>query len=332
MQKLVIFLLFMSAVACSTSPSSTSPNKDKTVSTTYTVINLGKEFDAFWEKAKSKPFEEQVKIWDEVVEAPHQDLYDSLVYSKKYSKDWPEKKTRRLKGFFAVLPHEYEATKKVFDGFENTVAEQIKKYSAKFPDSKFTNKIYAVPGATFNGKANELSQTKETVLAFGINIMIEIDDDPDVLYSHELFHIYHHNRLNIDEKTYDEKGKLTLPLWMEGLAVYVSKEMNPSKGDDKVFMSKDLPKVPQKDIRWMAEDFLKNADAKSYDEKHPEIYQNWFNFGKQIRKDIPTRAGYLLGYHVVKELGKKYSSYEMAGWDLDKMHKEVKSTLAQLSK
>lgn len=162
--------------------------------------------------------------------------------------------------------------------------------------------------------------------------MIEIDDDPDVLYSHELFHIYHHNRLNIDEKTYDEKGKLTLPLWMEGLAVYVSKEMNPSKGDDKVFMSKDLPNVSQKDIKWMAKEFLKNADAKSYDEKHPEIYQNWFNYGKQIRKDIPTRAGYLLGYHVVKEIGKKHSSYEMAGWDLDKMHKEVKATLALLAK
>lgn len=122
-----------------------------------------------------------------------------------------------------------------------------------------------------------------------------IDDDPDVLYSHELFHIYHQNRLNIDDKTYDEKGKLTLPLWMEGLAVYVSKEMNPSKGDEVIFMSKDLPKVSQRDIKWMAKEFLKNADAKSYDEKHPEIYQNWFNYGKQVRKDIPTRAGYLLG-------------------------------------
>lgn len=299
--------------------------------TTYTVINLGKEFDIFWKSAKSKSFEEQVKIWDEVVEAPHQDLYDSLVYSKKSSKDWLEKKTKILKEFFTDLPREYEANKRAFDSFEDTVAEQIKKYSAKFPDSKFTNKIYAVPGATFNGKADELSQTKETVLAFGINIMIEIDDDPDVLYSHEFFHIYHHNRLNIDEKTYVEKGKLTLPLWMEGLAVYVSKEMNPTKGDDKVLMSKDLPKVPQEDIKWMAKEFLKNADAKSYDEKHPEIYQNWFNYGKQIRKDIPDRAGYLLGYHVVKEIGKKQSSYEMAGWDLDKIHKEVKATLALLA-
>lgn len=331
MQRLIVFLLCISAVACSTPPSNHSPNNDKVVNTPYQVINLGKEFETFWQKAKSKPFEEQIKIWDEVVEAPHQDLYDSLVYSKKYSKDWPEKKSKRLKTFFAGLPHKYEANKKVFDDFEDTVAEQIKKYSAVFPDSKFTNKIYAVTGVGFNGKASELSQTKEMVLAFGVNTMIEIDDDPDVLYSHELFHIYHYNRLNIDEKNYAEKSKLTLPLWLEGLAVYVSKGMNPSKSDDKVFMSKELPKVSQKDIRWLAREFLKNADGKLYDETQLEIYQNWFKHGKQLRKDIPTRAGYLLGYHVAKELGKKHSSYEMAGWDLDKMHKEVKATLALLA-
>lgn len=68
-----------------------------------------------------------------------------------------------------------------------------------------------------------------------------------------------------------------------------------------------------------------------YGENHPEIYQNWFNYGNQIRKDIPARAGYLLGYRVARELGKKHSSYEMAGWDLEKIHQKVKITLTLLA-
>jgi len=309
-----------------------SPRADQTSRSTYEVVNLGNEFQQFWKAAESKLFEEQITIWNELVESPHQDLFDSLVYSKKFVKDWPEKKEKRLRELFAELPTTFDSNLKVFKSFEKTLADQIRKYSKKFPDSRFTNKIYAVPGASFNGKSGELYKSKETVLAFGINIMLKIDDDPDVLYSHELFHIYHHNRLNIDSKTYDERGRLTLPLWMEGLATYVSKEMNPLKGDDKIFMSRELTRVSQEDIRWLAREFLKNADAKSFDEAKPEIYQNWFTYGRQVRRDIPTRAGYLLGYHVASELGKHHSSYEMAGWDLDRIHTKVKETLASMAK
>lgn len=145
----------MSLFGCSTlSRTQKAQEHDKA---NYQVINLGKEFEVFWEKAQGKSFEAQLKIWDEIVEAPHQDVYDTLVYSKAYSKDWQEKKIKRLKEYFADLPQKYEANKRLFDTFENTVAEQIEKFSRKFPDSKFTLKIYAVPGATFNGKSSRLS-------------------------------------------------------------------------------------------------------------------------------------------------------------------------------
>lgn len=59
---------------------------------------------------------------------------------------------------------------------------------------------------------------------------------------------------------------------------------------------------------------------------------DWFNVGARIRKDLPPRTGYLLGYRVVKELAKKYSIDEMSGFDMDRLHKEVKSILKLIAK
>lgn len=318
-------------ISCSSQPN-VPENQRGTSRTSYQIVNLGPNLDQFWQQANGKPFEQQLAIWNEIVEKPNQDLYDSLVHSKKYSKNWEEKRIKRLKRFFGKLPTEYLSYKKLFLDFDSTVGEQIRKYSARFPDSRFTGKIFAVPGASFNGKSGQLSQSKENVLAFGIDVLHEMKDDTDVLYSHELFHIYHEVKLGSDEKIWDEKAKLTMPLWMEGLATYVSKEMNPERPDDKIFMSADLPKVPEKDVKWMAKEFLKNADEKSFDESKPEVSQVWFIYGQQPRKDIPTRAGYLLGYRVVAELAKRYSSYEMSAWDFDRLHKECKAALTTLAR
>lgn len=37
----------------------------------YETVNLGPAFELFWSKAKDKTFDEQLKIWDEIVETPN---------------------------------------------------------------------------------------------------------------------------------------------------------------------------------------------------------------------------------------------------------------------
>lgn len=327
---IAIFTMFVFFSGCSSKEKDASTKIASAHSADFRVINLWPEFEKFWKLAYGKSFEQQLALWNKIVEEPHQDLYDSLVFPKNI-KDREERRRKRLEKFFLQIPQQFEVYKRLFLEFDGTVNEQIIKYSVKFPDARFTNKIFAVPGATFNGKSGDLLQSKEVVLAFGINVMLEMGDDTDILYSHELFHMYQHDRLNIDEETWNRKAKLTLPLWMEGLATYVSKEMNPEKPDEKVFMSKDLAKISEKDLKWMAKKFLENAEAKPYDDKNFETTAIWFVYGHQPRKDIPTRAGYYLGYRVVKELAKKHNTNEMAGWDLDKSHEKVKATLLKLS-
>ena len=95
------------------------------------------------------------------------------------------------------------------------MAQQIHKYTQRFPDAEFNIPIYAAVGFTFNGQSDYIdSDPNNLILAFGVDVITERDDDPNLLYSHELFHIYHMNLIGLNEEIFLKQGKLTLPLWI----------------------------------------------------------------------------------------------------------------------
>jgi hypothetical protein len=290
----------------------------------YKVINLESEFVTFWDRAKGKPFDEQVKLWDEIIEKPHQDFYDSLVWAKRHRKNWQERRREKLENYFRIYEQKSNAIESNFKSFEVVLEKQIANYKKKFPDAEFSLDIYAAPTAgSFNGKAGDIAtKPGETVLAFGMDMIVERNDDANVLYSHELFHVYHVALLDLNEEK-SKRAKLTLPLWLEGLATYVSGEFNPKASDGTILLDHNLVKT-KKDVAWLSEQFIKIADNKAWDEKDPGKYLTWFAMGKDTpRSDMPVRTGYLLGLEVTRVLAKKYSLYEMVHWDLDAVHSKV---------
>ena len=322
-------LLALLLAGCSSLPAkdSAAGEQAEILTNKYQVINLQKNFEQFWSVAKGKSFEVQLKSWNETVENPYQDVYDVLVDSKQNNSDWPAKKEKRLRSFFSKIPGHYFAYQKLFMTFDQALERQIEKFTEKFPDTNFKKKIYAIPGATFNGKSGEVGPQKETVLAFGIDIIDEYEDDIEVLFSHELFHLYHLEKLGDNPNSH-----ITLQLWIEGLATYFSYVMNPNKSLEKILMSAELTEVSQKDIRWMARQFYKISDAKTIGGKQLDLAQRWFRFGKTPRKGIPTRAGYLLGFEVVQEIAKKHSLQDMTSWNALRAHQEVKAMLGTLAR
>lgn len=323
--KLIWICLFI--VACSSPSKQGAPviTETENVSDDYQIFNLGKNFDQFWLLAQGKPFAEQLKHWNEIVESPFQDVYDAFVDDKMNNKNWQEKKEQRLQRLFRKLPTKYATYKMQFDIFNETVHDYVHKYEQKYRDVRFKAKIYAIPGATFNGKVGTTFAGPKEILVFGIDVIDEIDDDVDVLFSHEMFHLYHNQKLG-DVKN----GKMTLPLFREGLASFASWDMNPDKAFDKIMMDADLANLTSKDIRWLAKEFLKIADNKDNDIQNPQIFRRWFTYGYQVRKNLPSRAGYLLGYKVVERMSQKHSPQEMSGWTAGQVHAEVKRVLRSL--
>lgn len=336
---ILIFIALFGATGCSSLASKSSQvNKgDMKSETSYRVINLGLDFDAFWNLAKDKEFEEQVKVWNDKIEKPHQVFYDGLVWQKMSNPKWEERKIRRLKEFFPKYQSLYPSMQSEFRHFDGTLEKQIKRFTQFFPDAHFNLPIYAVPSTTFNGKGGEGGDSGDpegkTVLAFGIDMIVDRHDNPDVLYSHELFHIYHVSAIGMNEEVFVNEGRLTLPLWLEGLATYISQQINPEAPVADVLMDKDLSNVTKKQIRILAKKFISEASEKAFDPKKPEIYKKWFAIDPQFKlgRGFPQRCGYLLGLKVSEYLAKKNSLETMVHWKVAEAHQQVLLTLKEIA-
>ncbi len=298
----------------------------------YKIINLGDVFDQFWAEAHDKDFDNQLMLWDQLVEGPQQKFYDSLVYSKSHDIKWQEKKEKRLQHLFNNLRTTYPETKRLFNDFNIIVKNQIARFREHFSDAHFDNEIYVVPGATFNGRSGNISGVDKAVLAFGADIIVQLNGNLDVLFSHEVFHLYHQNKLGFTEQDYLEKGKLTLPLWTEGLATYVSFILNPNASMGDVLMSEELAIIKKQDLSVLALEFLKVSHEKSFDPLKPMIYQSWFSYGGKINDKFPTRVGYLLGFYIVRHLSSVHQIQEMVTWDIARSHRMVLQALEDLCK
>jgi len=284
------------------------------------LVVLEPEFKAFWQAAAGQPLARQMEIWDEQVERPHQSFYDSFVWEKPGNPKWLERKRRLLGKMFAQYPALYPAIVANFERFPGTLRTQIARFRQSFPDAEFTLPIYAAPVACFNGKGDEGGGSDGRggmVLAFGIDVITARADNPDILYAHELFHIYHAGAAGLSPQVFAAEGKLTLPLWMEGFATYVSGLLNRAESDGAILMDDALGRVDRKELPWLAAEFLKVADEKAVNDKNPAAYAHWFGANApKLRPDLPNRCGCWLGLAVVHELARTHRLDEMVpgGW------------------
>jgi hypothetical protein len=174
----------------------------------YEIVNLGPAFELFWLRAKDRRFDEQLKIWNEIVEIPNQEYFEGLVNCSEQDKEWSDRKTKRLSEAFNKYQTDFESIDNLFKTFNATLVHQIENYKKFFPDAEFNLPFIAMPGATFNGKGGSTAN-HELVLAFGMDMIHFLDGNPDVLYSHELFHIYHLKKANISVDYFMKSGKMT---------------------------------------------------------------------------------------------------------------------------
>jgi hypothetical protein len=319
---LVIFI-FLHLCGCSSSPYVKAP-AEKTI----TTVNMGKNFELFWRDAAKRDFNDQVSAWETYIEKDHQEFYHELVWQKPQGGDWQKKRLLKLAEIFkryrAAAPRIIEE----FHNFEKTVASQMGKFKEKFPDSHFDDiLIYAAAAPTFNGKYSFLG--KQKLLAFGVDLSVLLDNKVDILFSHELFHVYHNRALKIDKNSFGTI-QFSIPLWAEGLATFVSKEMNPQASPSDVFMDKALGSIEEKHIRELAQMYLIFVNTRLEDNENES--KKWFSGGTKLNDRFPPRMGYWLGYHVAKCLHKKHSLLEMSKWRPEQAHKNVVLALTALSK
>jgi hypothetical protein len=286
---------------------------------TFAIHDFTPDFWRFWEAAQNQPVEQQARLWQELNVAPHQAVFDDLATPCR--DQWDAAWSRAH--FFPDLPRVVPAIRSIVAGLDRQLAQANSRFLETFPDMRWSGDIYVIAsGYCFSGRAQTIEG--RSALLFGVDAIAALgmkDLIPGM--QHELFHRYHGQFFEFEVAS---AYPLWTRLWTEGMAMYVSKQLNPSASE------LDLGLVPlgmsqQVDARRseVAADFLRKFESTA--ERDAKLY-----FDSPDSKDavVPPRAAYQLGVLVVRELSKQYSIQTMAHWSQAEAKPQVRAALARI--
>lgn len=115
------------------------------------------------------------------------------------------------------------------------------------------------------------------------------------------------------------------PLWIEGLATFVSGVMNPLATDGQLLMDVELGKLCDRaHVSLWAQQYLLVMDQ----EPGGENYADWY---RVLTEQVPKRRGYCLGYRASAWIAKKDTLASMLTWDETRYGSELKMALTVLA-
>ncbi len=278
------------------------------------ILNI---MPAFWAVEAAPPMRMEARdaLFRELVLGPNQDVYGLEEFHRNLSDDGIENYLQKVQPYLPAM-HKLDAQVK------SEVQPAETRFLATFPDFASDVTVVFMPSFMhFDGQTTQLESGKLAVL-FGLDGIARFHgDDADlaVLFSHELFHAYH-NQVN---PALFKQQALYAKLWQEGLASYVSAQLNPDASEAVVMLDSRLAEADPKLVPDIARMFLAKFDSTSSDDA-----AEFFNAGYQ--GELPARSGYLLGYRVCRELGKKYDLKALARLSGDQLRTQIRETVVKL--
>ena len=271
-------------------------------------------FTAFWSAAERQPFLQQEAAWNRDIEAPRRDIYDAVVWEKQHDQYWQARRQLWLRARFARYPELAAGIPTEVRALQDAIAKQSARFKTLFPDADPHPPVTILLAPNFDAKSGVLRNGKP-VLAFAADSLLLEHAQLDIVVPHELFHLYHAQHARIRNDGVMSDAELTLPLFEEGLATYVSGELAPGHTDSELLLQDDLGNLPSEKLPAIARRFLGDARAKAIDVQHPEVFARWFHAAaRPYQPDLPNRTGYWLGLQLIRYLRRGHSLAEIAAW------------------
>lgn len=252
----------------------------------YKIINLADDFYSVYQSSQNLSQEKRAEFFSEYFTSEFSPFYSNKNFDKSIAN-------------FSEIQEVYLLKNKLLSKNLNNSMEA---FITTFSDFKPKTPIYILHSlGGFNGAKRNLDG--KSYLIYGVDLIAKYhtwkNDTP--FFHHELFHVYH-------EDFFQCNDELWCLLWMEGLATYVSHELNSSANNDELMLN--IPKNMIKDVHSNILFSLKDLETKFYS-KEPEIFASFFSF-KKDETGLPYRRGYYLGYILAQEIGKNYNIKELA--------------------
>jgi hypothetical protein len=293
--------------------------------------SIAASFDAFWAAARDRPFTEQQEAWDRLIERPRRDLYASVVWEIDHHRHWREDRELMLKRRFAAYPGVSREIPSLAHTLESRIPQEVARFRELFPDAPAHPPIRLPLAPNFDAKSGVLADGIP-VLVFAVDSLVLEHADMSVLFPHELFHLYHATHAGIKNDGVMPDADLTLPLFAEGLATYVSSLLAPGHTDAQLLLQASLGDLPPSRSREVAARFLMDAHEKAIDPAHPEPFTRWFTGSNtNYQADLPNRTGYWLGLQLVRRMHDRFTLGEMASWKPARAGRETWDTLREIA-
>jgi hypothetical protein len=208
---------------------------------------------------------------------------------------------------------------------ERKIPGYIARFSRSFPDFHCDFPIYLMISlGHMDGAGRVVGASRALVLGVEVIDRIETPAQIPVFFEHELFHRYNYRVAGFSDDPGDRQP-IWRTLWAEGLATYVSAELNPDHPlSDAMIFPPDLAERAAPEIGQLAR-ALRDNDA-----PNPSLYAEYFEAGRP-EGGIPPRAGYYVGYRVAFLAARSYSLYQLAHLRGADLHRNINRWLDELA-
>ena len=117
------------------------------------IVSFKNDFHKFVETTNHKSTSDQVKLWDNLIERPHQEFYDSTVWEKSIRPNWSELKNRLLPSRLDFDKKNAAQIFKAFDDFPERAQRHIEIVKKIVPAFEVHFQIYAILAPNFDAKS-----------------------------------------------------------------------------------------------------------------------------------------------------------------------------------
>lgn len=298
------------------------------------VPPIAASFDDFWSAARGKPFPQQEALWNRYIEGPRAALYRAVVWESRDNPQWRTTRQRMLQMRFAQYPRIAAQVPAESADIAAQLRTQTGRFRELFPSAAAAPRVALVLAPDFDSKSGVLPDGTP-VLALAVDTLVLEKADLRILLPHELFHLYDAEHAGVKNDGVMPDTRLTLPLFAEGLATYVSSVASPGFADGRYLLQADLGNLPPSSVAAAARDFLNAAGTMTIDPASHSVsplYARWFESGRNpVNPGYPNRAGYWLGLHVIRRLRQTYSLQQLASWPPAQAQRRTHAALVALA-
>lgn len=283
----------------------------------YTLVDLTDDYVVFYDRTEGMETAARVAAFREEFNAKMPGFYDNARLDNITSEQYDQRIARSFETFPAMRER-YLATT---SGFEASVTPARESFRRAFPDVRPIGDVHFIHSL---GEMDGGTRTIEghVYMIFGADVMSRIYEPGGTtpFFHHELFHFYH-------KAYFTECEVFWCSLWSEGLATYVSEQLNPGADDRAMLLTLPQPIRPAVDANLA----LAVCTARArFDSEEMSEYAQFF-FGNANVEGLPPRAGYYLGYLVAKEAGRTRTVQQLAHLSAAEARPIVEAALASLA-